>query len=479
MAKGKTTSETTIRLPLVGAQTNRGSSTTTDQRFVNCFPEMIKNGLTDGNRIYLMKRFGLTRSFRPRGTAGEGRGFELWNNKFYSVIGNTLYETNTSTLVSTAKATLTTYTGAVGFIETMGINNYLFLCDGVKGYVISTTGVVTMITDPDFPTPHITTPTFMDGYVFLLKTNGDICNSVLEDPTSWDASNFITADSFPDLTVALARQNNLVVALGETSVEFFYDAGNATGSPLGTTPYTIQFGCASIGSITQEESLVTFVCKSKTGGVFISIVDGVNPTTISTEPINRILHAEGEAIQYSWAYITRAQGHSFYVLNLPIQRRTLVYDYDEKMWHEWSWNTGTSQDMFPFSWRVGADSELYFLHETDGYVYKASVNTYTDNGNAIQVLIQTSRFDGDTAKVKFLSKLEFICDRQTTSSPISVSYSDDDYQSWSSARTVDLNNRAVLWRLGSFRRRAFLFTHQQNTPFRIEAVEMDLDIGSH
>jgi hypothetical protein len=479
MAK-KLVTEKTVRVPLVGSPTNRDVLVEKDQRFVNCYPEVINNRVTGADRVYLVKRAGLEKWTRPSSASGEGRGLTVWNNKVYSVIGTKLWETDIVTKVSTEKQTLTTSTGAVGFTDTTGANDYLFLCDTVKGYVISTTGVVTEITDADFPTPHVALPTFMDGYVFLLKTNGDICNSVVEDPLSWDASNFIVPESFPDPCIGLARQNNMVVALNTNSVEFFYDAGNATGSPLAVAPqYTLQFGCASIGSITQEEALICFVAQSSTGGYFVTACEGFKPTNISTEPINRILDAEGDYIIDSWAYLVRQRGHFFYVLNLPYQRRTLCYDFVVGMWHEWSWTVGAEQDMFPFSWRSVIESNPAFLHETDGYIYLMKPSLYRDDGNAISVQIQTSRFDNDSSKLKFMSKIEFIADRQTTASTMSVRYSDDDYQSWTSPRTVSLTDRAVLWRLGSFRRRAFLFIHESNTPFRIEAVEMDLDQGTH
>lgn len=478
MARQQAT-EKTIRVPLVGSPTNRTQLVSKDQRFVNCFPEVVKDSITGSSRIYLTKRFGTSRWVRPTGSSGVGRGLYYWNNKTYSIIGTKLYET-TNAGVSTLKQTLATSTGACGFVETTGTNDYLFVCDGTDGYVISTTGVVTKITDPQFPTPHVTTPAFLDGYVFLLKTNGDICNSVLEDPLNWDASNFIVPESFPDGCLTIARQNNLLLALNERSIEYFYDAGNPTGSPLSVAEqYVLQFGCASIGSVCQEEAFVTLVAKSDTGGCYVVNIDGVNPKTISTEPINRILDAEGDVILDSWAFIVRQQGHKFYVLNLPTQRRTLVYDYDLDSWHEWSYNSSGTQDMFPFGWRAVKGTQIMFLHESDGYIYYGSPTTYQDNGNATQVLMQTSRFDGDTAKLKFMSKVEFICDQQTSSSPMTVRYSDDDYKTWSNPLTIDLQSRAALWRMGSFRRRAFLLLHEANTPLRMEAMEFDLDQGTH
>jgi len=57
--------------------------------------------------------------------------------------------------------------------------------------------------------------------------------------------------------------------------------------------------------------------------------------------------------------------------------------------------------------------------------------------------------------------------------------SDDDYQTWSNFREVDLSkNRPMLTNCGTFRRRAYHFRHQSNTPLRIQAVELMIDLGT-
>lgn len=464
-----------VRIPLFGSPTNRTNSVDTDQRYVNCFPEFVDNPVAGVTRVFVTKRFGTSTHSQPAGTSGEGRGIFTWNSKLYSVIGNKLYSN------TTAIKTLTTSTGAVGFTDTSGGTDYLFLCDGVKGYYISTADTVTEVTDVDFPTPHIQTPVYMDGYVFLPKSTGQIYNCDLNDITSWQATNFVTPESFPDGIVGLARQNNQVVALNELSVEFFYDAANATGSPLSPTQQAIiQFGCASTGSIAQQESLLAFVAQSGTGNKFVVVVDGFKPQVISTASIDRILEAEAANIIDCWGYFFRKKGHYFYVLNLPSNSRTVVYDFNTKMWHEWSFNDGSGvQTMFPMVQTAELNSALYMLHQSNGYVYQAAVSLYQDNGNPIQVQIQTARYDGETAMTKFMSRLELICDNVATTSPVSVYYSDDDYKTWSSARTMDMISRCYLYRLGSFRRRAFQFIHTANTSFRVEAIEMIIDLGIH
>jgi hypothetical protein len=72
---------------------------------------------------------------------------------------------------------------------------------------------------------------------------------------------------FPDAIVALTRQNNQVVALGSNSIEFFYDAANATGSPLSRNDSsTIQMGCAAPYAVIGTEKYFSYISQSGSGG---------------------------------------------------------------------------------------------------------------------------------------------------------------------------------------------------------------------
>ncbi len=104
----------TIRLPLMGAYSNRGYSASKDQRFVNIFPE-----------------------------TGEGRGCIYFNNKFYVAIGNTVYEDG---VTPTSKITLSGSTGPISMIlaNSSTIGDYLFVCDGTYAWIINTSGTVTV-----------------------------------------------------------------------------------------------------------------------------------------------------------------------------------------------------------------------------------------------------------------------------------------------------------------------------------------------
>ena len=41
----------------------------------------------------------------------------------------------------------------------------------------------------------------------------------MDDPSSWNATNFVSAESFPDSVIGLARQNNQIVAFGKNPLQ--------------------------------------------------------------------------------------------------------------------------------------------------------------------------------------------------------------------------------------------------------------------
>lgn len=115
---------------------------------------------------------------------------------------------------------------------------------------------------------------------------------------------------------------------------------------------------------------------------------------------------------------------------------------------------------------------------TTGFVYLLDNGTYEDNGNPIDVLIQTFKFDGGDNQKKFISQLEIIGDK--VDSTAYVRYTNDDYQSWSNYRPVNLiAQRSLLNRQGQLRRRAIDVRHHDNVPLRLESVELTLTKGTN
>lgn len=346
------------------------------------------------------------------------------------------------------------------------------------------TCTATTSTSVPIPKNHEPYPVFMDGYMFLAvkkadgSDNDQIYNCDINNPLSWNQVDFTAAESYPDTLAALARQNNVVMAFGTYTTEMFTDAGNATGSPLQRNEsIMLQIGCAAASSIAQQETFVAFVGGSDTGGKGAWMVDGFQPKKISTPYIDRILDSEGTSISSAYGYSVRVNGHFLYILRLST--RTLVYDFEFENWYEWSYNSSGTHINFlcNHSCDDGSNKPM-LLGATDGKLYRLDPTVYQDNGIDILYDLYTTRFDFGSNSRKFLHNLSVIGD-QVSGGTMSIRWSDDDYTTYNTAKTVDLTSFSMLYRLGAFRRRSFNFTYTGNTAYRMEAIEVEFSIGVH
>jgi hypothetical protein len=119
------------------------------------------------------------------------------------------------------------------------------------------------------------------------------------------------------------------------------------------------------------------------------------------------------------------------------------------------------------------------LHATDGTIYKVDVTSNLDLATTILCELVTNKYDMDSYHRKFMSSLKLVGDRYSSSNVVSFYWSDDDYLTWSNVKTIDMNDDyPAFHRLGSFRRRAFKFTHALNAPLRLESVEVEFNEGA-
>lgn len=451
----------TVRSPLSHAPTNRDATTAKDSRLVNCFLEIIRQ-----NEPTVVKRPGM--SVNTTVTAGQGLGIYTWLNDLYEVRGTSLYKNSVS--LGTINAT-----GGRYYFCSTGDGTKLVLKNTTNAYWVSTSGTITAISDVNYPATTVPGIVYLDGYIFVMTPTAEVHNSNLEDPTTWNSLNYITAEVEPDGGVFIAKHLNYVAAFGQWTTEFFLDAANATGSPLAVYPSAFsKIGCASASSVAMTDSTIVWMSQTQEKGREIQALNGFQPTKISNQFIERFLNADDLAAVY--AFTTKINGRYFYVLTLKTSNITLVYDFTTQHWHQWT--SGTSETYFNGIAYTSQGGNDLIQHESDGTTLKMLPSVYQDNGVAIYTRIVTDKLDGGNNKTKFMSRLELIGDK--ISSTIQERHSDDDYQTFSSFRTIDLSTqRSQAYRYGKFRRRSFEFLHTDNTPLRLSWMEIDYEEGTN
>jgi len=466
------------RIPLVGEPTARNGTANKDRKLINYLPEFIGSSATGEKDIFVKKRPGVSAPIFsiPNGVS---RGVYIWNEHYYSVVGNTLYVDSTATI------TLTTSTGKVGFTTFNGTSQeYLVVLDGVEGYVFTGVLSFTQITSPDFPTPHIPIPVSQDGYL-IVADDYRIYNSNLGTPFLFTAGDYIEAEMYPDQMRALSQIKNYFIAFGKFSTEFFFNPGTiASGSPFQRNDSAVkQIGTTAPYSIANSEDQVVFVGTASTGGVSVYQLDGFNLKEIGDFTVKTSLeYITALPTKSIYGYILRVSGHRLYILQLRSAdyNKTWVYDFAVSMWTEWK--SGVL-DYFQYSYGTFSDRyEPVLQHDTNGNLYLLSATIYKDIEVDIDCIVQTAKLDFGTANYKDHNRFTTICDLgDVTNSDIvpitcTLGWSDNDYSTWT-YRNIPVNSRyCSTLKLGKARRRAYKHSMIGNTTWRLEAIELDLNV---
>lgn len=340
-----------------------------------------------------------------------------------------------------------------------------------------TCGFICMGEYGGFPTPHIPTPQYMDGYLFLPEQDSNyIYNSNITKWDSWGALSFVGAEAYPDNLVGLARQNNYIVAFGEHSTEFLFNSAKANqltdfDSPLDRyEALVLQTGCLNINSLFQSEKSLVFIAKSGLGGHSVWRVDGTSAKEISTEYIEKFIDLETPSSTVR-GFGLRINGHVLYLINLPTANKTFCYDLEEQFWTEWKYDG----NKLPFCAMTDRNGDVLIQHESNGSIYKFNTSTFKDWDADIECVIRLAKQDFETDNRKFYYQTTIVGD--SCDDPFYLSWSDDDYTTWSNEKELFLGNRPYFMRSGTSRRRAWKIRHVGNSRVRLEALEVTYSSG--
>lgn len=416
-------------------------------------------------------------------------------------------------------AVVTILTGGTGYTDATASVTFSAPPSGgttATGTVQTTGGVVTNITITNPGSGYVTAPTvtitdsgsgvnatansllsyfpttglvagvaFLDAYVFVGTPAGRVYSCNVGDPTIWNPLDYITAESESDQSVAICKHLNYVMNFGQWSLEFFYDNANPIDSPLAAaTSYKVEIGCANGDSVVPFEQTVAWIGTSLSNGKGIFLLDGTAPTRISTAYIDRILG--NSDMSKVTAYSFKMNGHMFYVCSLHDLNITLVYDFNEKMWNQWTMyavGTATSgvtgiyaEQYFRPSYFTKVNNDYYLLDDDNGTMYTMSDLYYTDAGAPIYYRAVSDIVDNGTTKRKFYQRLEIVGDK--VGAIMKVRHTGNDYKTWSNYRSVDLSKpRAQIYLGGADRRRAWEFLCTDAVPLRLDSAEIDFKIG--
>ena len=460
-----------------------GGASGKDEDLLNVFIEPIKNRAAEDSRHFIVKRSGAG-SVVSTVAAEAVRGMFFWEdqNKLFYSVNNDIYVYNVNTeATATISNPFTTTSGEVGFTLFLydDGSSKVVASDGTRLVTIDSSNTVVNITDPDMPTPHLPCPVFLDGYIFIAETGtASIYNSDLNDPTAWTAGNVIDAEMEGDDLIKIAKLNNYIVAFGTNTIEYFWDAAEATGSPLNRNDTPIKINTYLAG-FAQFGNRIFYIGANEGGQPDVYSLKDFNIEELGTPTISRFLNSADTNISTWTGGIVSCKGHTFYVANVGTTK-TYVYDIDTKLWARWAYRSDAT---FPVtnSCTVQTSGNVlsYFsLGTSASTIFRMNDTLFQDAGTNFTCTVVTEASDFGTLNRKTMRRLAIIADRPTADTNISVSWSDDDYQTYTTARTVNLNqDLPCLYNLGWFRQRNFKLSFTANQNLRLQDLEVEINKG--
>lgn len=487
-----------VPIPVSGSVLYRNGDVT-DQRdlqIVNMFYDTVFQDPQNKTAIKrLVKRPGLstTNYSLTKDAAGDdlrGYFYDVDQNAFYWAVNDNVYAVKPDSGTSTRTVcTLSTSSGLVGFCSYLKSDNTrsVVFSDGTDLWVDDYVGTsCAKVVDADLPSPHEPCPIYLDGYIFLIKKDtGDIYNSALDDPTSWTPGDFITAEISSDYLLRLIKTKNYIVAMGYNSIEYFYDAGNASGSPLqrNDSPYrSIGFitGLCTIGDVT------FFVGQDEKLNVCVFMLDGFEIKRISNSVVERTIqtntnsaNAKSRVNLNKPGYAISLSGHNFYVL--PLTTTTWVYDLAEKEWYEWKGSDGNGLAI-QAAWTM-YNGSMYVAIDGQTAISVLSPTVYQDYSVNFTCRYTSELLDIGTPNWKYISRLLLDCSQEEISgtSNTTLTWSDTDW-STSAAASRNINVFSIspqIYKLGRFRKRSFRFEYTDNYPFWLKGFTLFINVGQN
>lgn len=449
-----------MRSPIALGSAQQRSIPVNPSRLVNLYPEVAPTGSrakvvhynTPGQVLW--------------GTVGSGtiRAAMYALDYLYVLSGASLYRVDATTNATLCTGDTISATGPA-IMKSNGVQ--LVVQSNTEAFVVTGT-TVTKITDADFP--GCSSIDYIDGYIVFTKPDsGQWGLSALYDATSYDASDFATAESSPDNLMRVLVDHREIWLFGPDSIEPWTNTGASPFPFERVNGAIIEKGLGATLSPAKQDNSVFWLGADRV----VYRAAGYTPVRISSHAIEEVLRSGTVSDAYGMAY--EQAGHAFYVLTLPTLGRTLVYDaassaeMGQPAWHERKSGTDTTDAVWAPQCIFSAFGKI-LVGLASGKIAELDLDTYTDLDSApIRSSITSLPIypEGDRG---IMDGIELECELgvgltsgQGSEPVVMMRYSDDGGRTWSNERSASLGpigsrrDRAMWERCGIFRQRTVEF----------------------
>lgn len=288
----------------------------------------------------------------------------------------------------------------IGTLETA--SGPVYIAENNKPQIAISDGVAIYIYDPTL-TPQfqqVSGLNFVPGYIdfhdtyFLCAASEDTTYtpaadntwrlSNQNDGTMWpsDAQHVGLLQTKPDNVQAVVRfpsKGNMIIVMGETVTEFWFDTGAQLFPYQRNNQMTIDYGCLSPATIATNDQIVVWLAANEKSGPIIMYTTGGLPERITTDGID-YLFSQLKDPSDSRAFMFRKDGHLFYHINFYTDNFSLFYDFNtQKFFHASDENLnyfiGNSVSFF--------NNQYYFVTKNNGNIYSFDTVFTTYDGAEI------------------------------------------------------------------------------------------------
>lgn len=450
---------------------NRNAGLLRDARIYNGYVEK------EGDDLWTYKRPGF-QLYATVGAPGDvGQGVFNWLGDVYSIFADKLYK-NGVLLGSVTGSGLFSFSSTRGGTPrlTMKTTTTLWSYD-------SSNGLVDLSASTNYPNPTVPGIAYIDGYTTVFDTKDNIWTSNTNDPSTWGGADFLVAQIEPDGAVAIAKQLVYIIALKGISTEVFWDAGNASGSPLAPILGSkVNVGCRNASTVRDLGGDLYWIGSTRAGHTQAMEMTAARGVRVSTPPVDRLLDkldfSSGSSV-FSWS--VAVCGHSFYGVTSKNSNMTLVYDATTKSWFPWTDPHGNYIPIVDSTYDSSANP--VFQHESNGKLYRMNIDTdagtgiYADDSVAYPFDIYTGNYSGGLRVNKTVGNIEVIGDE--VDSDISISWSDDDQKTFTNPVIVNMNQpRPILNDGSTFRRRTYRLYNLDANFLRLARLDLTASPGT-
>lgn len=350
----------------------------------------------------------------------ETRGAIVWRGALYAVIGPSLYRIDPN-WNATNLGMLATDTGPI--MMAAG-DTKLAIADGAAGRVFDRlTGTMSGMSSFSF-----VTIAYMDGYwlasegitdSWYLSANGD--------PTTWSPLDEGLAGMRADSIRQLVTNEGQLLALGEDTLEWYWNSGEADFPMTRVSGAGQEIGAAGKWTAATVDKSVFWL--DNYGRVVRST--GNSYQVVSTPDLERRISG------YDWPAAIGSsiywQGAAWYVLTFPTDDKTFVHDASTQSWFQLSSGLEGGRHRCPYFMRMG--TKVAGIDRDNGKVYQLDKATYTEDGEAIRLERVTSPAFSESKHIRH-DRLELRMKTgvgtDPTNEPVSIlQFSDDHMETWS------------------------------------------------